>query len=148
MEKYFERIEKALTAAGFKKTDVVSDEFSAAYTVQGLLASLVFLVKVIDGEEVDGKRVREIVNKGRVWCADNMKTTWIVNESGLNIILLHNGEVSAESIQSQTDKTGFQSAICQSVTAINTSHEEFKQEKTWVVLGKVRKALANLQESI
>ena len=147
MDKYFERIEKSLFAVGFKKNDGTFENFSAAYTIRSMFTSLVFLVKVMENEVVDSIKVKEIVDSGRNWCSLNAKATWFVKESGLNLILLHKDQIKPEDIKSQSDKTGFHGSICQSVTALNVSNDVLIQEKTWIVLGKVKKALSNLKES-
>jgi len=147
MDKYFERIEMSLVAAGFKKDEVASEDFSAVYTIRSMFTSLVFLVKVIEDEVVDSIKVKEIVDSGREWCFLNLKATWFVKESGLNLILLHKDKIKPDDIKSQTDKTGFHGSICQSVTALNVTNDILMQEKTWIVLGKAKKALSNLKEN-
>jgi hypothetical protein len=144
MDAYIERIEKPIVDAGFKKDDVTSSYFTVAYTIRNMITSAVFLCKVMENEVVNNNTVKEIVDNGREWCSVNLKATWVVKEAGLNLVLLHEGQINLEDIKSQTDKTGFHGSICQSVTAINVTNDAVIQEKTWVVLGKVKKALSNI----
>ena len=148
MNMYIERIEKPIVDAGFKKDDAASDYFTVAYTIRNMITSSVFLVKVVENEIIDNMTIKEIVDNGKEWCSINLKATWFAKEAGLNLVLLHKGQISPENIKSQTDKTGFHGAICQSVTAINVTNDVVMQEKTWVVLGKVKKALSNIANTL
>ena len=74
------------------------------------------------------------------------KSDVFFKESGLNLVLLHYGQIGPNDIKGQVDSTGFHGAICQSITTIDVTNGNVEQEKTWVVIGKVRKALQKLKE--
>lgn len=145
MRSHDEEINSALTSCGFQKEEVNSSEFDAAFVRRGLLTSLVFLVKNVSESDFNAISVKNLVNSGRQWCTSNLRTRWIVKESGLNLVLLHEGQIDSKDIEGQVDVTGFHGAICQSITTLNVSNLNIEQEKTWVIIGKVRKALWKLR---
>jgi hypothetical protein len=138
-------IQSKLNACGFKEEDIDNSYFTTSFTARGLITNLTFLIKEINEENCDATAIKQIVDMGRKWCVTNLKAHWFVKEAGLNIIFLHNGEVEPSHIKGQVDSTGNHNAICQSVTSIDTAgHTD--QEKTWIVIGKVKKALKKLNE--
>jgi hypothetical protein len=139
-----ERIEKPILDAGYKKDDLASTYFHAAYTIRNMMLSSVFLIKFLEDEDVDKTAIKKIVDEGRQWCSVNLKATWAIKEAGLNIVLFHQGQVGTDDIKSQADKTGLHGSICQSITAINVIDGGTIIDKTWVVIGKTNKALNNI----
>ncbi|MFQ6008681.1 MAG: hypothetical protein ACE5K8_06990 [Candidatus Zixiibacteriota bacterium] len=146
MHPYYEKIESALTSSGFHKEEISSSNFKAAFTRRGFLTSLVFLIKEVNDKGFNASSMKNLVESGRQWCASNLKATWFVKESGLNLVLLHDGQIGSNDIKGQVDSTGFHGAICQSITTLDVTNGSVAQEKTWVVIGKVRKALRKLNE--
>lgn len=146
MQPYYDKIEGALTSSGFHKEKTSFSDFSAAFTRRGFLTSLVFLIKEINDKDFNASSMKNLIESGRQWCTSNLKATWIVKESGLNLVLLHNGQIELNDIKGQVDSTGFHGAICQSIMILDVTNGSLSQEKTWVVIGKVRKALRRLSE--
>ena len=147
MNTYILRIEKPIVDAGYKKDDPASTYFQAAYTIRSMITSSVFLIKFLGDEDPSKISVKNIVDAGREWCSANLKATWGVKETGLNLVLLHRGQVGPEDIKSQTDKTGLHGSICQSVTAINVTSDGAITDKAWIVLGKANNALKNISKT-
>jgi len=144
MNNHLTNIKSKLLACGFKEEDIDNSYFTASFTSRGLITNLTFLIKEINEEKCNATTITKIVDMGRKWCVKNLKATWFINETGLNIILLHNGQVQLSHIKSQVDLTGNHGAICQSVTSINiTGHTD--QQRTWIVIGKVKKVLNKLK---
>ncbi len=139
MLSYYEKIENTLNECGFHKEDITSPDFKSAFTKRNLFTSLVFLIKIVDDDKLDVTKINDLVSSGREWCTRNLKACWIFNEAGLNIILLHKGQIDSKSLKEQVDTTGMHSSICQSVTAIDIINNNVIQEKAWVVIGKVKK---------
>jgi len=146
MHLYCEKIESVLTNSGFHKEEISFSDFKVAFTRRGFLTSLVFLIVEVNDKDFNASSIKNLVESGRQWCADNLKATWIVKESGLNLVLLHDGQIGSNDIKGQVDSTGFHSSICQSITTLNVTNGSVAQEKTWVVIGRVKKALRKLNE--
>lgn len=144
LTRILKEIEKPIVGAGFIKEETASGYFTEAYTIRNMVTSAVFLIKIVEDDIVSNMTIKEIVDTGRKWCSINLNATWAVKEAGLNLVFLHKGQINPETMKSQTDKTGLHGSICQSVTAINVSNDVVIQEKTWIVIGKVNKALSNL----
>ena len=139
---YTEEIDEALASCGLRRrVGTESSNFDAAFVWRGLLTTVVFLLKDLRNEGADEHAVRNVVNAGRKWCAKNLVTLPVIREAGLNLILLHQGQLPARAIKGQVDTTGFHRAIVQSITAIDVSSGSVTQEQTWVIVGKVGKAL-------
>ena len=143
---YYEKIENTLNECGFHKEESTSPDFNSAFTKHNLFTSLVFLIKIVKDKKMDASTISNLVSSGREWCTRNLKARWIFKESGLNIILLHKGQIDSKNIKGQVDTTGMHGSICQSITAIDIINNIVIQEKTWVVVGKVKKSLMRLKE--
>ena len=148
MHPYYEKIDSVLTSSGFHKEEVSSSDFKAAFTRRGFLGILVFLIKEVNGKDFNASSMKNLIESGRQWCASNLKATWFVKESqaGLNLVLLHDGQIGSNDIKGQVDLIGGHDAICQSITTLDVTNGSVAQEKTWIMLGKVRKALRKLNE--
>tara|TARA_Y100000994_G_C15470629_1_gene350880 strand:+ start:126 stop:566 length:441 start_codon:yes stop_codon:yes gene_type:complete len=136
MNSLYTEITTILTSCGFKEEKVNNSSFVTSFTRKKLLGNLVFLIKNIDTDSSDSNLTKQIVDAGREWCLGKSN-----GESGLNLILFHDGQVQYDHIKGQVDSTFIHKAICQSITGINTRNGALIQEKTWVVIGAVRKAL-------
>ena len=134
MNSLYTEITTILTSCGFKEEKVNNSSFVTSFTRKKLLGNLVFLIKNIDTDSSDSKLIKQIVDAGREWCLGK-------SASGLNLILFHDGQVQYDHIKDQVDSKFIHKAICQSITGINTRNGALIQEKTWVVIGAVRKAL-------
>jgi hypothetical protein len=143
---YRDIIRKVLLETGFSEEQTNTADFDASFTKRGIITNLAFLVKEVIESDYVSSDIEKIISNGRKWCVKNLKATWITKESGLNIILLHKGYIDSFDIKGQVDMTGLHGAICQSVTNINESNGNIEQEKTWIVIGKVKKALRKLKE--
>ncbi len=143
---YYEKVENTLNKCGFLKEESASPDFKSAFTKRNLFTSLVFLIKTVDDDNFDVTTIKNLVASGREWCTRNVKACWIFKEAGLNIILLHKGQIDSKSLKEQVDTTGMHSSICQSITAIDIINNNVIQEKAWVVIGKVKKSLMRLKE--
>ena len=141
MNSTYAKISSVLTDCGFKEEKIDNSSFVTSFARRKLMTNLVFLVKNIDTDSSDSTLIKQIVDAGRGWCVKNLKATTPFRESGLNLILLHDGQVQYDHIKGQVDSTYSHSAICQSITCVNSQNGELIQEKTWVVIGAVRKAL-------
>ena len=141
-----ERVENVLIASGFKNEVAVPKEYLAALSTRNMIRSLVFMMQVVDDDKVDNTKVNEIVDRGRQWCTKSLNARWFSKECGLNLVLFHKGQIQLEAIKQQIDKTGLHGTICQSITAINMSNTDILQERIWIVVGKVKKALVKLAE--
>jgi hypothetical protein len=119
-------------------------DFDAAYVRSGLLTSLVFLVKDVGESPVDPMYIDDLIKCARSWCKQHVKATWFIKESGLNLVLLHRGQLPRRMIVGVTDPMGNHAAILQSVTAIDTTAGSVVQERTWIVIGRVWLALRRL----
>jgi hypothetical protein len=168
MYPYYEKIESALTSAGFHKEEISSSDFKAAFTRRGFLGNLIFLIKYVNTEDFNTSTMKNLVESGRRWCVSNLKggvverkTTipilsnllWFPkeSESGLNLVLLHDGQIGSNDIRGQVDLIvnpfgSYVAVICQSITTLDVTNGSVAQEKTWLVFGKVRKALRKLNE--
>ncbi len=145
---YYEKIENTLSKCGFHKEESISSDFKSAFTKRNLFTSLVFLIKIVDDDNLDVTTINHLVTSGREWCKRNLKASWIFKEAGLNIILLHKGQIDSKIIKGQVDTTGTHASICQSITAIDIINNIVIQEKTWVVIGKAKKSLMRLKEIV
>ena len=132
-----------LTSCGFQKIELSSLDFDVAFIRRGLCASLVFLLKDLKEDSVNEISIKNIVKAGRECCANNVQARWLY-AAGLNMILIHRGQLPCETIKEQVDATGLHAAIVQSITTIDISKGLVDQERTWVVIGRVKKALNQL----
>ena len=141
---YQDRIERALTACGFQRVDLSSSDFDVAFIRRGIFTSLVFLLKDLKEKGVDASSIKDLAKAGREWCANNVRARWFYNKAGLNLILIHRGQLPVDAVKGQADATGLHATIVQSVTAIDASNGSVSQERTWVGIGKVKEALSRL----
>jgi len=118
--------------------------FSGAFVKRGWITSVVFLTTDIGAEGTDRAGLEALVEEARLWCKEHGAATWFVRESGLNLVLFHQGQVSEDLIQGLPDATGTHSAILQSVTAVDSMHRTVVQAKTWIVIGTARRILRRL----
>lgn len=143
---YYEQVEEILTACGFKKEDRETGDFKSAFTKRGILANYAFLIAAIEDPDFKAISAMNYVEAGRQWCKDYLEATWFVREAGLNLIFLHKGQVDAAVLMNQVDSVGLEGAICQSITALDTTDGDSSQETTWIVVGNVKKALQKLRK--
>ena len=141
---YQDRIEKVLTLCGFRRVELSSSDFDAAFIRRWIFTSLVFLLKDLKEKGVDANSIKNLAKAGREWCTDNVKAGWFYNKAGLNLILIHRGQLSSHAVRGQVDATGLHGTIVQSITAIDASNGLVAQERTWVAIGKVKEALSRL----
>ena len=141
---YQDRIEKVLTLCGFRRVELSSSDFDVAFTRRGMFTSLVFLLKDLKEKGVDASSIKDLAKAGREWCANNVKARWFGNKAGLNLILIHRGQLPIDAVKEQVDATGLHATIVQSVTAFDVSNDLVAQERTWVGIGKVKAALSRL----
>ena len=73
-----------------------------------------------------------------------MRARWFYNKAGLNLILIHRGQLPIDVVKEQVDATGLHATIVQSITAIDVSNGSVSQKRTWVGIGKVKEALSRL----
>ena len=143
-------IQNKIPPLGFKEVQTNSHGFSTAYIRNGIITSRVFLIN--DSESIESHNLPKVISNAYIWCQQYLRSKWILKESGLNLILIHKGTLTHNDIDGFTAKTGFDKAvvksgaILQSITAINTLNLLVCQSKTWVVTGKVKKALEMLQK--
>jgi len=109
-----------------------------------MFTSLVFLLKDLKEKGVDASSIKDLAKAGREWCANNVKARWFGNKAGLNLILIHRGQLPIDAVKEQVDATGLHATIVQSVTAFDVSNGLVAQERTWVGIGKVKEALSRL----
>lgn len=133
------RIEQVLTSCGFRRTGVGSSDFDAAFVRRGLLVHLGFLVKDLKKDSADANSVQGVVKAGRKWYAKNALR--LLEGAVLNLILLHQGQLSAADIKGQVDRTGLHFAVVQSITAIDVRNGSVVQEQTRIKVGRVKEAL-------
>jgi hypothetical protein len=131
-----------LESTGFHLMDTHS--FDAAYVRFGRLTSLVFLITDLSDRQVDSEDIDVLISNARAWCKKHVNATSIFNEAGLNLVLLHQGQISRRMVIGLCDPVGNNAAILQSVTAIDMQRRSVAQAKTWIVLGRVRRALRRL----
>ena len=141
---YQDRIEKVLTLCGFRRVELSSSDFDVAFTRRGMFTRLVFLLKDLKEKGVDQSSIKDLTKAGREWCANNVKARWFCNKAGLNLILIHRGQLPIDVVKEQVDATGLHATIVQSVTAIDVSNGSVSQKRTWVGIGKVKEALSRL----
>ena len=137
-------LEDGLVSLGFRAAE--PREFDLAFVRTGVVASLAFLVKDLSTGPVSPDEVSLLVSDAKLWCQEHLGAGG-GRQVGLNIVLLHRGQVSAELIKGNTDRAGMHASILQSITAIDLTGGSVAQEKTWLVLGRVRSALRFLRES-
>jgi hypothetical protein len=91
--------------------------------------------------------VEQLKTAGRRWCARGVGSQYVVSEAGLNFVLLHHGRLTREMIKGKADATGMQEhgAIVQSITSVDVTRGTVDQVTTWLLLGRVRKALRRLR---
>ena len=141
---YQDWIKKVLTACGFQRVDLRSSDFDVAFIRRGLFTSLVFLLKDLKEKGVDASSIKDLAKAGREWCANNVRARWFYNKAGLNLILIHRGQLPVDVVKEQVDATGLHATIVQSVTAIDVSNGSVSQKRTWVGIGRVKEALSRL----
>lgn len=141
---YQDRIEKVLTLCGFRRVELRSLDFDVAFVRRGMFTSLVFLLKDLEEKGVDASSIKDLAKAGREWCANNVRARWFYNKAGLNLILIHRGQLPIDVVKEQVDATGLHATIVQSVTAIDVSNGSVSQKRTWVGIGKVKEALSRL----
>lgn len=138
---YYEKIEQVLTDCGYERTEPHTFDFDAAFVRENLFTSQAFLIKKVESPEFKTIDAEQIVGAGRAWCANHLNASFLVNEAGMNLVLLHEGQVNRTHIKGHIDASGLHGAICQSITALDATGGTVKQERTWVVIGRVRRAL-------
>jgi hypothetical protein len=143
---YYEKIESALTSSGFEKEAISSSTFTIAFTRRGFFSNTVFLVAEVEAADFNASSMKQLIESARQWCAEHLSATWFFQEAGFNLVLFHEGQIGSNHLKGQVDSTGFHAAICQSITALDVTNGIVAQEKTWVVIGKVRMALRKLNE--
>ena len=146
MNPYYETIETTLINLDFKKEESSLSDFKAAFTRRKLLTSLVFLIQEVNDKDFNAVSMKNVITLGRQWCENNLNAMWFIKESGLNIVLLHHGQIDLNDIKGLIDLTGFHGTICQSITILDLTNGCIEQEKTLVVIGKVKKVLQKLKE--
>ncbi len=126
-----------LEAQGFERPE------GSAFVRTNLLTSLVFLIADVTGAQ-EPIELAALVAKARAWCVSSVGATWVTKEAGLNLIVLHAGQIEAHELKGLPDATGAHAAILQSVTAIDRERRTVVQAKSWLVIGRVRRVLRTL----
>lgn len=141
-----ERLDAALAAIfqaeGLQPAD--AGAFHSAIARDGAISCLAFVVIDLREGEARESDLAAAVHQARLWCRDELLATFVVREAGLNLILLHSGQLSAQAIRKLPDATGLHSSILQSVSSIDCRDMSVTQAKTWIVIGRVRRLLKRL----
>ena len=99
---YQDSIEKVLTLCGFRRVELGSSDFDVAFVRRGMFTSLVFLLTDLKEKGVDASSIKDLAKAGREWCANNVRARWFYNKAGLNLILIHRGQLPVDVLRSKS----------------------------------------------
>jgi hypothetical protein len=126
--------------SGFQLLAGDPSPFSAALKKNIFFADNFFLV--IDFKE--GYAIEDIIATGRSWVSSHVGFFKGLLGSALNLVIFHQGELSAENIQGQCDWTSRPSANLLTITIINVQNKKIEQERTWILLPTIKSTLKNI----
>jgi hypothetical protein len=137
-------IKNKMQSLGFEEMETNSPDFSVAYVQKSFIDSRIAFL-ITNYENIRDYQLPEVKTKARAWCIGHLDANLVKKECGLNIIFLHQGELTEDTFKGLIDKTGLNVPILQSITGINVQNLSIFQCKTWIVIGNVKKALKELK---
>ena len=139
-----DKIDESLKLSGLNRIDIKDKNFSVSYLRKRKFAEdTVFLIVKHYNDEFTAN---EYVKKAKDWCKDKLNASTPLNIKLLNIIIIHDHQLTNNDITGLLDKKGYHAAIIKSITLIDRTSNTIIQESHGT--GSFANLSSNLKETI